>query len=180
MATSKIPEPTDIVAPRVLVLQIVVGALVVGLLIMVALSVVLPPMVAPGNQGPGPAAGAQPFAMITIIAFVFAVVLVPLSVVIPSRMVTSARKTLAKQPPSDDVPALMTVYQTKTIVTGALREGMGHFAAIAFLIERQSAALGLAFACVIGVGMLFPTRERVERWLESQIDRLTQDREFGT
>jgi hypothetical protein len=181
MATSKTPESADLVAQRLLVLQIIIGALVAGLLTIIGVMVLVVSMQGPNNGAPAPQpAPSQP--IITYVAYLFAGGLIPLSVIVPSLIVASGRKRLAgKAPaPSGDVAGLVDLYQTTTIISGALREGVGHFAAVAFMIEQQAIALGLAFACVVAVAALFPTRERFERWVDDQLVRLNQEREFGT
>ena len=106
--------------------------------------------------------------------------MIPLSVIVPQLTVASARKALASwiSPEQGDVVGLINVYQTKTIISGAIREGIGHLAAIAFMLERSPIALGLAFVLLITVAVLFPTRGRLETWLDDQLGRLSQEREF--
>jgi hypothetical protein len=184
MATSEIPETTDLLAQRLRVLQIIIAALVFGLLVLIGVAWLVISMQAPNNPAqaapaPQPAAS-QP--IVTYIACLFAVGMMPLSVIVPQLTVASGRKALASQPPSKegDVAGLINVYQTKTIITGALRQGIGNFAAIAFMIERSPIALGLTFVLLITVAILFPTRDRLESWIDDQLGRLSQEREFRT
>jgi hypothetical protein len=176
MASPEDLEKTAFLAPRVRTLQIIVGALVAGLLIIIAIMAFIPFAPLANNRAPQ-AAPLTP--IITYIELGFVCILISVSVIVPSRVVASARKQLAAKAPSGDVAGLAAIYQIKTIVSGALREGIGNFAAVAFMLERQPIALGLAFACVIAVAALFPTRERVERWIDDQLVRLGQEREFG-
>ena len=177
MTSPEAPDSTAMLAMRVRTLQIIVGALVAGLLIIIAIMAFIASGQRPNNGGPQ-AAPSTP--LITYVSYLFAVMLIPMSVVIPSQIVASARKGLVKKTPSDDVDALTNLYQTKTIISGAMREGVGHFAAITYMIEHQVMSLGLALACVVAEAALFPTRERVDRWIEDQLGRLAQEREFGT
>lgn len=171
MTTPEAPDSVAMLAMRVRTLQIIIGALVAGLLTFILIVSFISFFRAH--------AAAPNMPIITYVACFLACIQFPLSLIVPSQVVASGRKQLATKPPADDTFALMNLYQTKTIITGALRQGVGFLAAIAFMIERQPISLGLAVVCMVAVAVLFPTRERVDQWLDDQLVRLSQEREFG-
>jgi hypothetical protein len=54
------------------------------------------------------------------------------------------------------------------IIGMALLEGAAFYQAIAYYVEGQPLALGLGCLLLLGLIVQFPTRSRVERWLENQ------------
>ena len=162
-------------------LRIIVCVMVVGLLTMIAVSASMGPLqakpAAPAAPVQVPADAKLP--VITVLALLMAATLVPLSVALSGIMTDSLRKKRAAAASKDkeDVPALMTIFQTKTIIAAALTEAPAFFAAIAYLIEGNPMALALAGLLTAIVAMRFPVRPRVEHWLEGQIERLRLERQ---
>ena len=161
-------------------LRIIVGVMVVGLLAMIAVSATIGPSqakaAAPAAPVRVPADAKLP--VITVLALLMAATLVPLSVALSGITTDTLRKKRAAgaSKDEDDVPALMTIFQTKTIIASALTEAPAFFAAIAYLIEGNPMALALAGVLTVIVAMRFPVRRRVEHWLAGQLERLGRDR----
>lgn len=68
----------------------------------------------------------------------------------------------------DDAGALCGIYQTQMIVGLALLEGMAFFNIIACIIEHNWWSLAVAGCLVLWMLMAFPSRDRVEQWIETQ------------
>ena len=73
---------------------------------------------------------------------------------------------------------LAFVYQTKTIIAGALLEGCAFFLLVVHMIEGSPISLGAALALILALAMLMPTRGRIVRWIENQLELLEQERQF--
>ena len=71
---------------------------------------------------------------------------------------------------------LMAVFQTKTIVSGALFEGLAFFCIITYLIEGNVVALAVALLMILGVAAQFPTPSRIIAWVERQIEIIEQEK----
>jgi hypothetical protein len=69
-----------------------------------------------------------------------------------------------------DARYLLPVYQMKTITSAAMFEGLGFFATIAYLIERNPISLGIAAAMILGVAAHFPTQGRIIGWVNGQLE----------
>jgi hypothetical protein len=78
-----------------------------------------------------------------------------------------------------DADKLLAVFQSRCVMASALLEGPGFFAGIAYLLEGQPFALGVTAAAVLLMLATFPTRGRVERWLEVQQARVDEMRQTG-
>ncbi len=77
-----------------------------------------------------------------------------------------------------DAGHLMVLFQTKTIVSAALFEGIAFFAIIVFMVTQSMIALGIAIAMILGVMLLFPTHSAVSHWIDDQLAMLQQERSF--
>jgi hypothetical protein len=78
-----------------------------------------------------------------------------------------------------DMAKLFAVLQTKIIIAGALLEGPAFMASAAYMIERQLPTLGVVACAVLLMLITFPTRKRVQRWLEKQQKYIDETRQFG-
>ena len=173
-------------------LRIIVGTLVAGPVFFLVVVLFLRSQ-APAN--PPPAAGLTPapqvagLPLLTVMAGVFALTLLPLSVVLPRMVAASAVRQVAKQswspPPSyslrlphasewSDRLKLAFVYQTQLILGAAMNEGAAFFAVIAYFLEGSPIALGLALVLIAGVAARFPTRERFDGWFDAQLGRVQE------
>jgi hypothetical protein len=81
--------------------------------------------------------------------------------------------------PSTDLGKLLAVYQTKCIIAGALLEAPAFLAGAAYMSERQPFVMGVIAGFIILMGISFPTRGRVLDWVQTRLDRIEQEREFG-
>ena len=120
--------------------------------------------------------------MVSYVAVAFAVMIVMPFAVVPPLLVTTARKRLAHQYGEGNdtlVSPLFMTYQTKTIIGCALLEGVAFFQAIAYFLEGQQICLLLAIAFMAGIALHFPTRARVERWIERQTELIEQEKAVG-
>ena len=85
---------------------------------------------------------------------------------------TSGERSDAARPQLTGLPA---AFLTQLIVGAAMNEGAAFFALVAYLIEKNPIALGLAVVLIAGVISRFPTTGRVERWIEQQQEKLRED-----
>ena len=190
----------DQAAGRVLPLQIIVAALVAGCvsLLVVFLSIAPPKP---------PAAADNPVAMLTLVAALFAGIAVIARLVVLATIASKGRRAILEgnfrefpggtasippaapprpdrgpeQPgePPGDAGNLMTLFHVRTIVGAAVLEGCAFFASIAYFLERNPLALGLAIFLILGVAAHFPTRSRMVGWVERQLQWLEQERQFA-
>ena len=68
------------------------------------------------------------------------------------------------------------LYQTRMIIMAALLEGVIFFVLVAYLIEGPVWNLGIAALFLVGLALLFPTRERIERWISAQQELVEQQK----
>jgi hypothetical protein len=106
-----------------------------------------------------------------------------LSFVIPGLVVSQTRRQIAKgtapkigKSEEEDAAALLPIYQTQLIVGAALLEGGAFFATIAYMLERNMMALGLAGVLLAVLLTRFPTIARLRSWLDRQVELLHQER----
>jgi hypothetical protein len=192
----------DLLVPITRTCQIIEIALIMGVSFFLVIALFLVPTVL--NPGPAPAAGgpgapalpqlAGPgVPMITYLAVGMGIAGLVLSFVIPSVTVASARRQIAKgtwTPPVGSDPAqsgklypagdtgkLAIVYQTQLILGSALCEGMAFFSTIAFIVERNPLALGMAVILIAAIAVRFPTRDRVNAWIDEQQSKLQMERQ---
>lgn len=82
--------------------------------------------------------------------------------------------------PPDDVGKLLATYQLKIIIRAAFFEGPSFLALLAYMTEGHLVNLGLAAVMLIGLLAQFPTVGRAERWLEVQLERIEERRQFAS
>jgi hypothetical protein len=178
-------------------LQIIIGALVAGVIVFLVIAVFVQlhpgrPAVANPGQNP-PRSTAMP--VLTLTACVFAATMMPLSIVVPKLMVDATRKRIAADKNKlsassgasaldaqlrSDVHQLAGAYQSQKIVGAALNEAVAYLATMAYLIEGNYLALGLAIALLGAVAARFPRRAAVEQWIGDQFERLSAQRGLAT
>jgi len=74
---------------------------------------------------------------------------------------------------STDEERLLALYQSEVILGAALLEGAALFGAVAALLERSPIGIGLGIMMItLMLFWEFPTRVRLEDWLEEQGKRL--------
>jgi len=112
-----------------------------------------------------------------------------LCLVVPSFIAAANRRKIAaglwassdrqsKVPPTD-FGKLVVVYQMKMIIGAALLEGACFLALIAYMRERQVSSLLVAAVLLAALLAHFPTRGRVEGWIEDQLRRVEEERQFS-
>jgi len=153
------------------------------------------PAVAPGqaahpnqpgaaNPANNPAAGrqsAQPIPILTYLSAVVGLMLLPLSFILPGFVATQSLRSAVVRKPDGTLgpnPAFAgklspaTSFQNSAILGGALNEGPAFLAAIAYLIEQNPIALVVVGVLLAALLLRFPTRDRVERWVALQEEKL--------
>ena len=195
---SDVPDP-DSIEPVTRTCQIIVGALVMGVLTFLAIVVFL--NVGPGNPaaGPGiggaalPLPGGGSLPLMTALAVVLGIIGLVMSFTVPHVFVAGTRRTIAREVPpattphkpsepalvypAGDTGRLLPVYTTQLILGAAINEGMAFFAAIAYMLERHPVALGTAIVLLGGLIARFPTADRVNAWLDQQLEQLRIERQ---
>lgn len=134
----------------------------------------------------------QPFDHQAVISFVMAamaVTLLPLRLIVPGVVVSTACQRMAQHQPAQtaveqaaaeqDERQLLPIYLTKTIIGAAILEAGAFANLVAFLLEGQVYSLGLAILCLLGIVVVFPTQRGVSEWLEAQIRRINEFRAAG-
>jgi hypothetical protein len=185
-----VPDRETLIAQYTRVLQIIVAAQVAGLLFFLGIILFL------NLQKPGKAPGQVPSTSILLpLAFVFAAAALVLAVVIPRALTANARRQIAegtwrpnpqRNAPTPDVKEmsdeakLAMVYMNQKIVAVALNEGAAFFALILYLIEGNALALGLGLVLIATQIVRFPTREKMEQWIDQQAGLIQQERQLGT
>jgi hypothetical protein len=84
--------------------------------------------------------------------------------------------TASQDAENRDARSLLPVYQTKTIISAAMFEGLGFFGTIAYLVEGNPISLGLAVLMILGVAGHFPTPGRIVGWVERQLEAIEVER----
>jgi hypothetical protein len=169
-------------------LQIIVGSLVIGCVVFGVVAVVA---LSPQNQRPD---DRLPVMTYTAVAFTAMEILAWL--IVPAMIVTSTRKRIAagtwepagnRQPAAQwndfiertgDAGRLAALFQTKTIIGAALFEGVAFLSIVAYMSEQTGLSLGLAGVLTAGVAFHFPTRSRLVRWIERQLQIVEQERQL--
>jgi hypothetical protein len=145
-----------------------------------------------GPQAPAP----PPSMIVTGLAVVVAAACLVASWLVPRLVTKNARRQIAqgKWPPqtrdsgrqngpplepTGDAIKLISVFTTQLILAAALTEGPAILAALAYMMEGSEWALGLALALIVAVALRFPTRVKIERWLDDQLELIDQERRGG-
>lgn len=133
--------------------------------------------------------------LITYAAVAFTAVLLPVSLLVPGLLAARQRRSIAAgtwaasqagnrpiagispEAIQTDTGKLAIVYMTQTTVDAAVNSGAANFAAIAYMIEKNPLALLLTLLLVGGIVVRFPTRHRVELWIDEQREKLILERQ---
>ena len=167
-----------------LTMQIIAGALAGGAVMF--FGIVL--FIAAGNR---PAADASPIIIYTAIGF--AALAVVNWLIVPGKVAARMRESIlrgdAKQwglvqgtPDAaelGDVLPLTAIYQTRMIISLAILEGATFCACIAYMIERQTVALGLVVALLLLMLAQFPTVSRIATWTETELANIKNLKQLG-
>jgi hypothetical protein len=133
--------------------------------------------------------------LITWAAVAITAMMLPMSMIVPGLIASQNRRNIAagtwkpasgQYPPGSpfgpeslqsDAGKLAFVYQTQFIIGAALNEGPAFFVLVAYMLEKNPIALGLAILLLVALAARFPTRLRVSSWIDRQQELLTQERQ---
>jgi hypothetical protein len=142
-------------AAQARVLQIIVFAMVSGVVIFGGFLIVTGSLQKPPEG-----------TLLSYAAVGFSFVALVLHVVIPAAI---ERAAIANQPVGSGPEALLGVYFTRTIIAAALLEGAAFLTLVAVMIEHQPWILGATAVLIVLMLLQFPSRTRMEHWLESRL-----------
>lgn len=157
--------------PLLRTMRIIVGALALGILNFLLVDVFVLQPQAQASVAAQPiltyfAVGAAALAVVA--SFIVPIVLAgPLRRSLPD--LSTASKTAGAIGDVSVMP-LAQVYQTALIIRCAIIEGAAFFCLIAHVIERQTITLAAAGVLLLVLLTQFPTRSRVEAWIESELE----------
>ncbi len=166
-------------------MQIIVGAMFLGCFCLLIIAV----LVAKGRNNSADLT-------LTYAALAYAgIILVPW-IILPAIVVSRGRKEIrrrlfsAAEPVRDNTIndkteketskalALMGLFQTKTIIAGAMLEGSAFFLLIVYIIEHSPLSLLAAIVLMILLVAQMPTTGGVTNWIEDQMRLVDQERAF--
>jgi hypothetical protein len=88
------------------------------------------------------------------------------------------RHDLAAERPLEDIDALCNIYQTQTIVRGAILEGAAFFCLIVFFLGGPWFTIAAAGVLVLVILAQTPSTSRVEHWIVSTFEEAEISREL--
>ncbi len=162
--------------------QIIVLGLTAGVVTFGVIAVVVGDR-APQNAQPAPA-------FIAYLAIAVACVALVASLVVPALVATNARRRIVAGLPAmpnprvslppelGDVGPLGAVYQTRLIIGAAILEGAAFFNLVVYIVGGYVPNLVAAAVMLAAILSLFPTRSRVEDWIENQLRVIEQLRQM--
>ncbi len=157
---------------QVRVMQIMAAALVIGPTFFLALSLFL---VQVQNRGQGLAPPSAP--VLTILAAAMFVISTATAFVVPGLVVRYRLQRIASGAEPDAVSQVRALPIKEMIIGRALHEGAAFLGCIAYLMEAQPLALGVAGLAILLMLIRFPTEYRVKTWMRRQLDWLEKARE---
>jgi hypothetical protein len=178
------PDATDrLLRPRLRVLQMIAGALITGVLAFGVVVIVL-------VQQRGPAGPGANGPVLTYVALAFFAANAVVWSFLPARFAQKQVRDIAagtwKPGPQtsaaaypSDLAKLLVVLQTRTVIAYALLEGSAFLGWIAYLTEGDLLALAAVAGPLALMQLTFPTRLRVEVWLQRQQARLEELRQIA-
>jgi F0F1-type ATP synthase membrane subunit c/vacuolar-type H+-ATPase subunit K len=158
---------------RVRTMQIILSALAAGIAFFAIVVLLV-------RQGGNFQPSATPILTYTQVGF--SILLLIAHLVVPNLLVASGRKKISigtgkassvstvVSDLDDQERRLCELFQNQMIIGAALLEAAVFALLIAFLIEGEWACLVIAGLFLIRIVSLFPSRTRVERWIETQLD----------
>jgi hypothetical protein len=117
------------------------------------------------------------------VGIVFAVVELLMFIIFPNWAAAAACRKVGReagQVPIADLldPLLCGIFQTRLIIGFAMLEGAAFLQAIAYMVEGQLFSLAIGLALVLVMAMAFPTRSRLENWIERRKGVIMQEPAF--
>ncbi len=157
-----------VLAQRLRTMQVILTALVSGASIFLVIVLFLRVSGKPPNALPTPILTyvGIPLTAGTLLAHVW----------VPSLAIKTRRRQLAQGRGAADVSPWCDLYSQQMIIGAALLEGTAFFWLISYLLEGSPWSLGIAVLCIGGMALKFPTRPRLERWIDQQLDLAQQER----
>lgn len=121
--------------------------------------------------------------LISIIGIVFAVLVLPLQWIVGRIVAAGAiRMQGLDDPKQQGEPEAWRpwfgVYQTKTIISAAMCEGIAFMNLAYYMIFKSSVSLFGAAILVVALALMFPTPARVAAWIDAQQQRIRQEEQF--
>ena len=192
-------EVKDRVQPVLLASQIIIGSLLVGPIPILVIGIFIGPLLAPSKpaaaQAGAPAAPASGEALNMILEYAAigaGAIAVLMSFILPRVISASGRKSVAEHTKAaqlggsagkaaeletiDEQHArLLPQFQSQLIVRAAILEGATFFAAVVYLLTGNAIVTGVAILLLVVILAAFPTRPRVDHWLERQQEKLRDD-----
>jgi hypothetical protein len=175
----------DAIPKATRVMQIIVGTLTMGVVMFLLIVVLL--LDTPARP-PGAGQAAPETRIVTYLALAMGASALVASFAIPKLMVDAGLRQLVKEgassttkptgsgakqvDPSAEARRILPLFQTQLIIGCALAEGGAFFAGIAYMLEHQYLALGVAGVLLAALISRFPTVDRVSGWLDDQLGRL--------
>ena len=112
--------------------------------------------------------------------------------IVPTAIAASSRKKIARGiSPLSTMPmpeaasgsgqsiGWWQLYQAQLLIIASMMEGVIFMELNAYLIEGRPWILGVAAPFFVGLALLFPTWDRVERWIRTQQEQVEQQRRTG-
>jgi hypothetical protein len=172
----------DNLALRIWTMQIIAGAMVLGVSVFLVIALVL--------RGAGNMLQPPDTSLISYVALAFGIMILVPYCLVPNIVAKAAIRQSARYRnaggaestagPSNTEPSeLCAVFQTRLIISAALLEGVAFFALIAYIAEGQQLSLIQAIVFLGGLLLQFPTRSKVERWIEKQQEMIQQEQWAG-
>jgi F0F1-type ATP synthase assembly protein I len=164
----------DDLAATVRTLRIILTAISMGCVIFLMIVVA-----AGGNRAPS----SEP--ILTCIAAGFAALAVAVRFIVPGVVVSQGRKKMLQETAAGDAMdnwpnRLMRLMMTKTFVAAAILEGAIFFLLIAYLVEKSPWSLAVAIALLVGIAFLWPMQSSALVWIDGQLRRLQDERQFSS
>ena len=173
----------DDAAKQARILGVIVAALVTGCLIFLLTTISIGQFGKPPD-GPVPVMAYTVCGLLAMVAVLWVVIMKVIAAKARHEIVNGTYETFdprqtaatAGDVAERDARYLLPVYQLKTIMSAAIFEGLGFFATIAYLIERNPISLGVAIAMIVGVAAHFPTQGRIVGWVQRQLEAVEVER----
>jgi hypothetical protein len=175
------------IANRVRIMRIIVLAMAAGIVLFLTVILTV-------SELARPLMPERQARLLTYIAAAYGGVALAAAPLISTLLMSAGMRQMAQSPPSkpkaatlpsppeflqSDAGKLTALYATKTIISAAFYEGAALFLCVAYLLGRNPAATAIAAILLAALLWQLPTADRVQRWLESRLRQLEQDRQSG-
>ena len=147
-------SPENTPESRLLVMQIIAAALPMGVVTFAVVAVIVTGFFREPPTGQ----------FLSLFGIGFAGLMFVAHLIIPRQIADAALKSIS----SSDPEAYYGVYQSQMLVGLALLEGAAFLNLVALIVERNWWSLAVAGGLVLWMLALFPTRTRVDQWVETQ------------